>query len=357
MKIVDTILRFPIGQASRRDGICRVRVFAPTSGIALLLTDLGDLNTGKSVTNAIEMIHRTAVEVGLVDANASVIEHYEHSSGPSLDIVTFSANGSPSWATAPIGQAISMLGCSADELNSETRNNSRLMTLIERIRNQIDPFIDTPISEPRSVTLKRLNIDERKISKAGLASIVEAGAGERELQRLLKTDLSIFGEIYAPDEEYIAFSEFPLEDGFVDFAIFTGRSRMDVIFVEIKGADFHLANGGSYGKFASKIEEGAYQIRTRLGAFVRNYEPFRQHVHAIRKKAEAGTSIHNALLGPRTPLEVDPNKDVNVRYIVIGGRTRDDAVESRMRNEYERSFTPSIKLESWDSWLRKLRRP
>ena len=35
------------------------------------------------------------------------------------------------------------------------------------------------------------------ISKAGLLSLIEVGAGERELQRLLKRDLSFFAEIYA----------------------------------------------------------------------------------------------------------------------------------------------------------------
>jgi hypothetical protein len=173
----------------------------------------------------------------------------------------------------------------------------------------------------------------------------------------LKQDLSIFGEIYAlPHEEYIAFSEFPVGDGFVDFAIFTGRSRMDVVLIEIKGADFYLTNGDAYGKFAAKIDEGAHQIRTRLGVFTRSYEEFRQHVHMIREKAESGSRSHNSFVGPCRPLQVDPDKDVNVRYVVIGGRTRDDVQESRKRNDYERSFNPNIKLESWDSWLRKLRR-
>ena len=51
---------------------------------------------------------------------------------------------------------------------------------------------------------------------------------------------------------------------------------------------------------------------------------------------------------------VDPDKDVNVRDVVIAGHTRDDLAESRMRNDYERSFNPTIKLESWDRWLTKL---
>ena len=197
-----------------RDGICRPRVFASSSGIGLLLTDLGDLNTGQSVTNAIESVCRTAIENGLVDAGARLVEHYERSSGGSLDAFTFSAKGSPNWVNMDRREAMDLLGCSADEFDATTASNPRLMTLIQRIRNSIDPFM----------------------------------------------------------------------------------------------------------------------------------------------RAESGAAIHNALIGPESPLQVDPDKDVNVRYVVIGGRTRDDVQESRMRNDYERSFNPTIKLESWDSWLRKLRR-
>ncbi len=355
MKVVDTILRYPGNSITGRDGICRARVFATADGIGLLLTDLGDLNTGQSVTNAIESACRTALENGLVDASARVVEHYERSSGGSLDAVSFSANGSPDWTGLDRREAVELLGCSAEEFDSETARDPRLMTLIQRIRNSIDPFIDGPHLEAREVTIRRMDIDERKITKASVAALVDSGSSERELQTLLKKDLSIFAEVYAkPDEEYIAFSEFPVGDGFVDFAIFTGRSRMDVVLIEIKGADFYLANSGSYGKFASKVDEGAHQIRTRLGVFTRTYEAFREHVHRVRAKAESGASVHNALIGPKSPLSVDPDKDMNVRYVVIAGRTRDDLAESRMRNDYERSFNPTIKLESWDTWLTKL---
>lgn len=357
MKVVDTILRYPGNSITGRDGICRVRVFANVSGIGLLLTDLGDLNTGQSVTNAIESVCRTALENGLADSSARVVEHYERSSGGSLDAVSFSESGAPNWTGLDRQEAMDLLGCTAQEFDSTTASDSRLMTLIQRIRNSIDPFIDGPHLEARDVTIRRMDINERKIKKADVAALVQSGSSERALQALLKKDLSIFGEIYAhPHEEYIAFSEFPVGDGFVDFAIFTGRSRMDVVLIEIKGADFYLANSDSYGKFASKIEEGAHQIRTRLGVFTRNYDSFQADVHKVRAKAECGAAVHNALIGPESPLHVDPNKDVNVRYVVIGGRTRDDVKESRMRDDYERSFNPTIKLESWDTWLRKLRR-
>lgn len=188
MKVVDTILRYPCNSMTGRDGICRARVFASSSGIGLLLTDLGDLNTGQSVTNAIESVCRTAIENGLVDAGARLVEHYERSSGGSLDAVTFSAKGSPDWVNMDRREAMDLLGCSADEFDATTASNPRLMTLIQRIRNSIDPFMDGPHLESRDVILRRMDINERKISKASVAALVEAGSSERQLQALLKKE-------------------------------------------------------------------------------------------------------------------------------------------------------------------------
>ena len=74
-----------------------------------------------------------------------------------------------------------------------------------------------------------------------MKELIDAGASERELDALIKKDLSLIAEIYSsPDDEYIVFSEFPLGEKRVDFAIFSSRSTMDVTFIEIKGADFNL---------------------------------------------------------------------------------------------------------------------
>jgi hypothetical protein len=195
------------------------------------------------------------------------------------------------------------------------------------------------------------------ISKSSLKSIIENGCKEQELQRHLKTDLSIFGEAYAkPDDEYICFSEFPLANGAIDFVVFTGRSRMDVILIEIKGAEFNLVNSNHYGAFNHKVNEAATQIQMRQGTIYRDLESFRQNVHKIRKRAEDGESIYNAFLGPRSSLLVDPKKDVNIRSVVIGGRTVNDLEESTMRHNHELSSTPPVRIESWDTWLRRLQR-
>ena len=81
------------------------------------------------------------------------------------------------------------------------------------------------------------------IRKSELQQLILAGASERQIQSLLKKDLSMLAEVYAhPSYDYICFSEFPVNNGCVDFAIFTGVSWMTVILIEVKGADFNIVN-------------------------------------------------------------------------------------------------------------------
>jgi len=86
-----------------------------------------------------------------------------------------------------------------------------------------------------------------------------------------------------------------------------------------------------------------------------NYRAFRKQIHSIREMVESGTNLYNSLLGPDRNLEVDPAKDIKIQAIVIAGRSRDDYEESRKRHDYEQGSL-RIMIESWDSWLRKLRR-
>ncbi len=131
---------------------------------------------------------------------------------------------------------------------------------------------------------------------------------------------------------------------------------MDVTLIEIKGADFHLTTTGSYKNFSSKTNEAIQQIRTRVGIVYRNMEKFRREVHVIRQRIEAGETLHGSFVGPHARLEVDPNKDINIRCVVIAGRTRDDLEESRQRHDFEWTVKPPVKVETWDTFLRKLRR-
>lgn len=188
-----------------------------------------------------------------------------------------------------------------------------------------------------------------------IVRLVEAGASERELQSELKRDLSIVGQAFAHPaikDEYIAFSEFPVGHGSVDFVVFTDRSRMDVILIEVKGANFNFLNND--GSIAADINFAMQQIRERLYQVQRSgYEPFRREVHLVRRSIENGCRRYNSVLGPNGYLNVDPEKDIDIWGAVIGGRTTDDLNESRVRHQMEEG-TGRVRVESWDSWLRKL---
>jgi hypothetical protein len=359
MKISDFILRFPATRLRVDDAICRVRIFVtPAWNVVAVLGDLGLKNTGRSVTNSVEEIRQTLISRGFVDESVVIVEHYEENMfGAPFTVVTFDENGDPDWADMSPTQAITFLGCAATEFDVPTVEDFRLNAEMERIRNEIDPFVDSPELETVEVYNRRAEIERGMITKGELASLVAAGANERELQKLLKRDLSIFGELYArPKEEYICFSELPVADGFVDFAVFAGRSRMEVVLIEIKGADFRIASQNSYRNLSSKINEAAQQIRRRLGDVYGGSDAFRKAMHGIRLEVEAGVSKYNSFVGPQTPLGVDPNKHLIIRAVVIGGRTCDDLYESELRHHYEHQTSPPVKIESWDSWLRKLER-
>jgi hypothetical protein len=359
MKLSDQIVQFP-GWNSQQQNLCRVRTFVSVSNVvAALVTDLSDIHPGQSITNAIEQIHATLIQRGIVMPGSELIEHYEKNDRdePIFDFVTFNEHGSPSWRNLSVTQVADILQCSLSELTTQTLSVPRLAEELDRMSTAIDPFAQSPWLESAEIVNRRAGIEASKISKKDIQLLVESGATERELQSLLKRDLSLLGELYArPHEHYIAFSEFPLAEGAVDFTLFTSTSRMEIVLIEVKGADFFLVNDDAYGEFAQSINRAAGQIRRRVGDIYRDLSLFRKQAHKIRSRAEAGEKIHNALLGPQCPLEVDPNKEITIRTVVIGGRTRNDLSESRKRHDFEHGVSPPIKIESWDTWLRKLRR-
>ncbi|SRR6266700_1025380 len=181
--------------------------------------------------------------------------------------------------------------------------------------------------------------------------LITRDATERELLAELKRDLSILGASFAtPKREYIVFSEFPVGHGIVDFVIFTDRSRMSIILIEIKGAHFSFLNRN--GSIAADINLASQQMFERLCYIQDNYEAFRRESHIIRRAVEGGAMKHRSLLGPNGFLHVDPEKDVTFRGVVVGGRTRDDYDESHVRHRLEKNNL-NVRFESWDSWVRK----
>lgn len=87
-----------------------------------------------------------------------------------------------------------------------------------------------------------------------------------------------------------------------------------------------------------------------------SYEIFRKELHRIRKIAESGEKIYNAFLAPNRKLQVDPNKNVNIRFVIVAGRTpENDIAESDLRYQFGRDDR-DVELFSWDSWIRRLGR-
>jgi len=359
MKTGDFIFRIP---SEFRDSLCRIRLFklGQDKWVALL-TDVGRKNTGQSVTNNVEHIRQKLIAEGYIDDRSLIIEHYERNDltrfSPTYDIVTFDKKGRPQWQPIKLQEAVQICDSTQQEIESNLSDKGALMKDLDFKRLQIWPEMDLPSKESKIVIKRRQDIARSMISKDAILNLVAEGATEAQIQTLLKNDLSVFGEIYAqPTEEYISFSEFPIGSGRADFVVFTGTSRMDVIVVEVKGADFTFSNNDSYGNFSSKINEAAQQLRQKINHIRSGYEHFRVFAHDIRAKVEKGKNIYNSLCGPKGLLAVDPNKDIYISGIVIGGRCRDNLYESKIRHQYEVMSNPRIRIESWDSWLKKLTR-
>jgi len=341
------------------DGLCRLRLFNNKENkIVALITEIEE-NTSATITNSIDTIIESLIKDCFVPSDTIFIEHYENNSmfREAFELVTFDNNNLLQWESLNRSKVSQLLDCNIEELDNSTISIARLVNDIEKLRTEINPLLDLPYSEDKEQLKRFVEIEENKISKQSVEELISLGCNEERIQKLLKKDLSIFAEVYAkPEKDYICFSEFPIDSGFVDFVVFSGISRMDVFLIEVKGAEFNLFNQGHYDKFSSKIEIAMHQIRERISYISRNNKEFRNEIHSIREKVEKGSAIHNSFIGPSDHLEVDSEKDINLYAVVIGGRTVDDITESRKRHDLELSSAIKIKVDSWDTWIRKLKR-
>ena len=366
MKISDFIFDFKGSIKNEKSGFCRVRIFSVEDKIIVILTEL-DNNDGQSVTNCIEYIVRALYQKGFVlDPSAMFIEHYERYKNNSytpfdFDIVTFEDNITfPKWKRITLQKVIDIIGKDyIDDLTINSLENKVIFEKTQELIYQHQNYFNTKYHKDPDYTRRFLDIEKNKKQKSDLKSLIENGAKEREtLLPFLRSDLSLFGEMYSQiDDEYIVIPEFPLGNGFIDFVIFTGRSRMDVIFVEVKGANFNLINSRGYKDFHSDIHKAAKQIRDRINSSVyHDYDEFRKKCHSIREDIENNKFLSHHLLSPKGKLLVDPNKDICLRTVIIGGRSQNDYEESLERHKYERDHAIPIELDSWDSWLNRVRR-
>jgi hypothetical protein len=304
----------------------------------------------------VEYIRQQLIDMGFVNDETVIIEHYEESfSGyGSFDIVTFDNSTSPNWEKTTLNKTQVMLGCPHEELLDRTLKNERLFKQIEHLHHNLYPFTKKCHVEDSNIITKRLEVEEHSISKKEINDFIKKNPTERELATFLIRDLSFFARFYAhPTEEYIVLPELNIADGFVDYVIFSGRSRMDVTLIEIKGANFNLMNQSGYCNLSQKTNEAIQQVRERISVIYRDYGKYRNYFHEVRGHVESGSKFKNALLGPRGKLSVDPDKDINIRSVVIAGRSNNDLEESKQRHNVAITSSPPIRLESWDSLINK----
>ena len=145
-------------------------------------------------------------------------------------------------------------------------------------------------------------------------------------------------------------------NGRADFVFFTGRSRMSVYIIEIKGANISLRKKNHYDSFRASVQEGKDQLEERAKYCRENYEKFRRFTHSVLDDVKNSGRPYSAFPGPKYQLQVDPNKDIHLAYVLIAGRTSEDLYDSQKRHTVENSSNFNIQIETWDSWLNKLTR-
>ncbi len=357
MKTSDFIFQFTPANMTRTDNLCRVRLFVNKQNMYALITDVDSKYSPASVINFIENIKEQLIEKGYISESTIIITHDEDrvSGYGSFEIVTFGRNGSAEWHDSTLDKVSELLGCLRQELLDKTLKNKRLFNQLEQLHHLIRPFTKDTYIENYGVLSRRYKIKDNAITKTELAAFLSGAPSEKELATFFKRDLAFFADLYAyPSEEYIVVPELKIEEGFVDYAIFSGRSRMDVTLIEIKGANFDLMGSTGYRNFSYKTNEALQQVRGREGTIIRDYPKFREYFHEICKAVETGSHGHKAFCGPKGKLLVDPKKDINIRMIVIAGRSKNDLEESIERHNLERNTSLPLRVESWDSLLNKI---
>ena len=184
--------------------------------------------------------------------------------------------------------------------------------------------------------------------------LLEQKPSERSLLNFLASDPTVFADVYArPAKEFIVFREYELTvDDKVDFVIFTNRSRLEVIFIEVKGADFNFLN--TDGSLNAKVSNATHQVKRRFGVTKDRYSVFKSDVIKNWRRVNEGARPYNAVVGE--PLDIDPEKDVICSGVIIAGFETHEHQVSRDRNLLEQGHSPPIHYNTWQSFVRRLTR-
>ena len=185
--------------------------------------------------------------------------------------------------------------------------------------------------------------------------LIEENSQEMKIQKLIKEDLSFMADYLAePHEEYICFSNYPIGDKIADFVVLTSRSKMKVCIVEVKGADFKIVKANHYQGLNVHMNDAITQLKNHMEYINRNYSSFRTQIHEDKDKAINEEYSGNYLVGPRKTLLVDPQKDIDVKYIAIGGVEREDKSIEESHEIVKCKPADNLEIASWNSFVRKL---
>ena len=168
--------------------------------------------------------------------------------------------------------------------------------------------------------------------------------------KVLKTNDTWYGMA----EEYICFSNYPIGDKIADFVVLTSRSKMKVCIVEVKGADFKIVKANHYQGLNVHMNDAITQLKNHMEYINRNYSSFRTQIHEDKDKAINEEYSGNYLVGPRKTLLVDPQKDIDVKYIAIGGVEREDKSIEESHEIVKCKPADNLEIASWNSFVRKL---
>lgn len=142
---------------------------------------------------------------------------------------------------------------------------------------------------------------------------------------------------------------------------------MEEIQDEEPEADPHM----SFEEAKELWEDGFYQddyvLKSRVGELIydsmdtvgKSVEDFSEEQMAVIRKLAEQERINeeysgNYLVGPRKNLLVDPQKDIDVKYIAIGGVEREDKSIEESHEIVKCKPADNLEIASWNSFVRKL---
>lgn len=124
----------------------------------------------------------------------------------------------------------------------------------------------------------------------------------------------------------------------------------------------HIRSGASWNKAYQAIKHNRFynlnkaitQLKNHMEYINRNYSSFRTQIHEDKDKAINEEYSGNYLVGPRKTLLVDPQKDIDVKYIAIGGVEREDKSIEESHEIVKCKPADNLEIASWNSFVRKL---